>query len=168
MNIENETLTATSIHPATQVGHVSLTVSSLENQFAFYQQALGFSLHWRDDRSAGLGAGGADLLRLVEQPNVKRYQRVTGLYHFAILYPDRRELARAIARLFDLRYPNYPTDHILTKSTYLNDPEGNGVELYTESPEGGDWFMEDGDFFARRIDGSLTNAPSQTGLLLMV
>ena len=146
-----------SIHPDTLVGHVSLKVASLENQIAFYQQVLGFQLHWREENRAGLGAGGADLLRLTEEANVKKYQRVTGLYHFAVLFPNRRELARAMARLFGLKYPNYPTDHIMTKSTYLDDPEGNGIELYTESPEDGTWKMANGTFEARRADGTLSN-----------
>jgi catechol 2,3-dioxygenase len=143
-----------SIHPATSMGPVSLNVASLENQLAFYQQALGFQLHWRKDDQAGLGAGGPDLLRLVEQPGLKKYRGVTGLYHFAILFPDRRELARAMARLFALKYPNYPTDHIMTKTTYLDDLEGNGIELYAESPEDGSWTMANGNFETRRADGS--------------
>src|SRR5574341_2351270 len=142
----NQTQTADktefSIHPKTLIGHVSLKVASLENQITFYQQVLGFQLHWREGDKAGLGAGGPDLLQLIEEPNVKKYQRVTGLYHFAVLFPNRRELARAIARLFALKYPNYPTDHIMTKSTYLDDPEGNGIELYAESPEDGTWMMK--------------------------
>lgn len=146
-----------SIHPATLIGHVALTVASLENQVSFYQQVLGFKLHWRDGNQAGLGAGGADLLRLTEQSGVKRYHRVTGLYHFAVLFPNRRELARAIARLFALRYPNAPTDHIMTKTTYLDDPEGNGIELYAESPEDGTFSMENGRFVTRRADGTLSD-----------
>ncbi len=146
-----------SIRPATLIGHVSLTVANLENQIAFYQQLLGFQLHWREGNKAGLGAGGADLLRLTEEANVKKYQRVTGLYHFAVLFPNRRELARAVARLFALKYPNYPTDHIMTKSTYLDDAEGNGIELYTESPEDGTWMMTNGTFEARRADGTISN-----------
>jgi catechol 2,3-dioxygenase len=153
----SETKTEFSIHPATLIGHVSLTVANLENQIAFYQQVLGFQLHWREGNKAGLGAGGADLLRLTEEPNIRKYQRVTGLYHFAVLFPNRRELARAIARLFALKYPNYPTDHIMTKSTYLDDAEGNGIELYTESPEDGTWRMTNGTFEARRADGTLSN-----------
>ncbi len=146
-----------SIHPATRVGHVALSVANLDNQIAFYQQALGFVQHWRDGNSAGMGAGGADLLRMVEKPGYKRAQRVTGLYHFAVLFPDRRELARAMARLFVLKYRNYPTDHIMTKTTYLDDPEGNGIELYTELPEDGWMGMENGEYIARRADGSLSN-----------
>ena len=146
-----------SIHPATLIGHVSLTIANLENQITFYQQVLGFQLHWREGNKAGLGAGGADLLRLTEEPNVRKYQRVTGLYHFAVLFPNRRELARAIARLFALKYPNYPTDHIMTKTTYLDDPEGNGIELYAESPEDGTWRMANGIFETRRADGAISN-----------
>jgi catechol 2,3-dioxygenase len=153
----SETKTEFSIHPATLIGHVSLTVANLENQITLYQQVLGFQLHWREGNKAGLGAGGADLLRLTEEPNVKKYQRVTGLYHFAVLFPNRRELARAVARLFALKYPNYPTDHIMTKSTYLDDAEGNGIELYTESPEDGTWKMTNGTFEARRADGTISN-----------
>jgi catechol 2,3-dioxygenase len=91
MTTQNKTAPQTkfSIHPATRVGRVALTVANLNNQIAFYQQALGFQLHWQDGARAGLGAGGEDLLHLVELPGVKRYQRTTGLYHFAILFPDR-------------------------------------------------------------------------------
>jgi catechol 2,3-dioxygenase len=155
--IENQTTAVNAIHPKTRVGYVSLTVASLENQIAFYQDALGFQQHWREDKSTGLGAGGEDLVHLVEQPDVKRYTRVTGLYHLAVLYPGQSDLARAIARLFARKITNHPTDHIMTKSTYLDDPEGNGIELYAESPEDGEWFMENGGFYARRSDGTLSN-----------
>lgn len=150
----SETKTEFSIHPATKIGTVSLKVANLENQLTFYQQVLGFQLHWRESNKAGLGAGGADLLQLTEEPNLKKYRSVTGLYHFAVLFPNRRELARATARLFVLKYPNYPTDHIMTKTTYLDDPEGNGIELYTESPEDGTWTMANGTFETRRADGT--------------
>ncbi len=153
----SETKTEFSIHPAAKIGHVSLTVASLDNQIAFYQQVLGFVQHSREENRAVLGTGERELLYLVEQANVKRYQRVTGLYHFAVLFPDRRELARAMARLFVLKYPNYPTDHIMTKTTYLDDPEGNGIELYAESPEDGSWSMENGQYTTRRKDGSLSD-----------
>jgi len=146
--------TQVSIHPATLLGHVSLTVANLENQILFYQQALGFKLHWREGNKAGLGAGGPDLLRLTEQPNLKKYRGVTGLYHFAVLFPNRRELARAVARLSALKIRNHPTDHIMTKTTYLDDLEGNGIELYCESPEDGFWSLKDGKYETRRADGS--------------
>jgi catechol 2,3-dioxygenase len=153
---KSETKTEFSIHPATKVGPVSLTVANLENQLAFYQQALGFQLHRREGSEAVLGTGERELLHLMERAGFKRYRGVTGLYHFAVLFPDRRELARAMARLFALKYTNYPTDHIMTKTTYLDDPEGNGIELYTESPEDGEWIMDE-TFSARRADGTLSN-----------
>jgi len=152
-----ETKTDFSIHPATRVGAVSLNVADLENQLTFYQQVMGFKLHGREGNQARLGSDNAELLHLVEQPGFKRYRRVTGLYHFAVLFPDRRELARAMARLFVLKYPNSPTDHIMTKTTYLDDPEGNGIELYTESPEDGTWSLTNGEYVTRRADGSLSD-----------
>jgi catechol 2,3-dioxygenase len=145
------------IHPHTRIGHVHLSVADLDRQIEFFRQVLGLQLHWREDGRAGLGAGRADLLKLTELPGAQRRRGTTGLYHFALLLPDRRELARAIARLFALRYPNYPTDHIMTKTTYLDDPEGQNIELYTDTPEDGAFGFADGAFFARRADGSLSD-----------
>jgi catechol 2,3-dioxygenase len=142
------------IHPRTLPGYVQLKVASLENLITFYQHALGLQVNWREAARAGLGVDGRDLLRLVELPDGKRYRGVTGIYHFAILFPDRHALARAVARLYALRWPNSPTDHIMTKTTYLEDPEGNTVELYCESPEDGFFGFEDGRFTARHADGS--------------
>ncbi len=152
-----ETRTAVSIHPATKIGEVALSVADLDRQVAFYREVLGFQLHWRKGMTAALGAGAANLLRLTEEPGFKRYRGVTGLYHFAVLFPNRRELARVVARLFALKYENYPTDHIMTKTTYLDDPEGNGIELYTESPEDGTWSLASGEYITRRADGSLSD-----------
>lgn len=156
MTVQTETLPQTDfrIHPDTRPGFVHLTVANLERQIQFYQQVIGLQLHWREGASAGLGVGNADMLRLTEAPLAQRYEHTTGMYHFAILLPNRRELARAIARLFTLRYPNYPTDHIMTKTTYLDDPEGNNIELYTESPEDGTMGFANGNFVAQRADGT--------------
>ena len=151
---QTEAKSGFSIHPATRIGSVSLTVASLDNQIEFYTKAMGFKLHWRDGIKAGLGSGGKDLLLLTEQPDVKKYRGVTGLYHVAYVFPNRHELAIAVARLFAIKYPNSPTDHIMTKTTYLDDLEGNGIELYCESPEDGTWTFKDGKFESRRKDGS--------------
>ena len=150
----SEAKTEFSIHPKTLMGAISLGVANLENQLMFYQQALGFKLHWHEGNRAGLGAGGSDLLLLTEEPNLKKYRGVTGLYHVAYLFPNRRELAIAMARLFAIKYSNAPTDHIMTKTTYLDDLEGNGIELYCESPEDGTWTFKDGKFESYRKDGS--------------
>jgi catechol 2,3-dioxygenase len=138
----------------TRPAYVQLKVADLENQLAFYQQVIGLALNWREMDRAGLGAGGRDLLRLVQLPDGQRYRGVTGIYHFAILFPGRAELARAVARLFALKWPNAPTDHIMTKTTYLEDPEGTTIELYCESPEDGVFMMDpDGSLIARHADG---------------
>jgi len=149
------TETPFTIHPATRMGPVHLTVADLEKQIAFYREVLGFELHWREGSAAGLGAGQEDLLRLTEQVGAPRVRGTTGLYHFAVLLPNRKELGRRLARLFSLRYPNYPTDHVMTETTYLDDPEGNGIELYVDTPEDGTFAIVDGNFIARDADGVL-------------
>jgi catechol 2,3-dioxygenase len=145
--------TKPTIHPATRLGHVHLTVADLDRQVEFYQEAIGLKLHWREGTTAGLGAGSEDLLRLTELRGARRVRGTTGLYHFAVLLPTCRELARAIARLFELHYPNYPTDHVITKTTYLDDPEGNGIEIYADTPEEGSWSVVDGSLVVRDANG---------------
>jgi catechol 2,3-dioxygenase len=142
------------IDPATRPGHVHLTVANLDRQVEFYREVIGLKLHWREGAAAGLGVGNADLLRLTEVRGARRYRGTTGLYHFAILLPNRRELARAIARLFELRYPNYPTDHVMTKTTYLDDPEGQNIELYADTPEDGTFAVVNGVPVARHANGA--------------
>jgi len=142
------------IHPDTVIGPVSLTVSDLDRQIDFQQELLGFKLHWRKGTMAGMGAGGADLVQFVEVPGARQTVRTTGLYHYAVLFPDKRALAQAVTRLFEKRYPNHPTDHVMTKTTYLTDPEGQEIELYAESPEDGSMEIENGSIVVRRVDGS--------------
>lgn len=96
-------------------------------------------------------------MRLTEIPGAQRFRGTSGLYHFAILLPNRRELARAIGRLIAMRYPNAPTDHLMTKTTYLDDPEGQNIELYADTPEDGRFELVDGQFSARRADGTLSD-----------
>jgi catechol 2,3-dioxygenase len=147
---------AFSLHPATRLGPVHLSVADLERQITFYRDVLGFKLHGADGATvARLGAGGEDLLVLTRLPDGRRVRGATGLYHLAVLFPSRRELARALARLFALLYPNYPTDHVMTETTYLDDPEGNGIELYADTPERGTWGIEGGELVARDAQGRL-------------
>ena len=159
MGIEPTVLENTnfSIHARTRLGSLSLAVADMENQIAFYTQALGMEVLVQEAGEAWLGVDGRDLLHLKVEPQFTRYTRVAGLYHFALLYPGRKAFARAVARLFALQVPNSPTDHIMTKSTYLEDPEGNGIELYCESPEDGEFIYNDGVYAARRTDGTLSD-----------
>ncbi len=145
------------IHPATRLGHVHYTVANLERQIDFYQTVLGFTVHWQEGATAGLGAGREDLLRLTEVRSARRVRGTTGAYHFALLFPSRRELARAMARLFTLRYPNYPTDHVVSKSTYLDDPGGNNIELYIRSLDDGTMTVAGDSLIVRRADGTVSD-----------
>jgi catechol 2,3-dioxygenase len=129
-----------------------LTVNSLERQIQFYTQVLGFHLHWQEGAEAALGIEAEVLLRLSEDPTAHRVQNTTGMYHFAILYPSRKELARAIARLFALRYPNYPTDHGISMTTYLDDLEGNNIELYIRTLDRAAFEIVNGEPVVRYAD----------------
>ena len=146
-----------SIPPTTRLGHVHLTVADLDRQIRFYEKVLGMQVHWREDASAGLGAGDDDLLRLTEVKGALRPQRTTGMYHFGLIYPNRTELACTVARLFALRYPNAPTDHGMSKSIYLDDPEGNTIELYILSLEDARLAFENEQVVAYYADGRIGN-----------
>ena len=152
--MQSELKTDYRIPAETKPGYVSLTVADLEHELFFYQEMIGLKILHQEGAYADLGAGGKLLLRLTEVPNARRLRGTTGLYHFAILLPNRRELARVVRRLFDQQYRNYPTDHIMTKTTYLDDPEGNNIELYADTPEDGMMGVIDGVFQARRANGS--------------
>jgi catechol 2,3-dioxygenase len=123
------------ISPATRLGPVHYTTANLERQVAFYRDVLGFQLHWRDGASAGLGAGGEDLLRLTEQPGARRVRGTTGLYHTAFLAPTRWDLANLLRRLAETRTPIQGLmDHGTHQAIYLPDAEGNGIELAWDFP----------------------------------
>jgi len=150
-----ETLSPFSIAPATGVGAVHLAVTDGEQALAFYRDVLGLALLSRTGEEIRLGAGGRELVVLTPGASRQVLDRTTGLYHLALLVPDRRELARVVGRLMSLRYPNSPTDHVMTKSDYLWDPDGNGIEVYAESPEDGVFGFENGMFMARDASGAL-------------
>jgi catechol 2,3-dioxygenase len=143
------------IPSTTRLGHVHLTVADLDRQLTFYRQVLGFKLRWREGAEAALGTDDAPLLRLTEEPAARRVQHSSGMYHFAILYPGRKELARAIARLFALRYPNAPTDHGVSMTTYLDDLEGNNIELYIRTLDRATFETVNGQPVVRYADGRI-------------
>jgi len=122
--------------PATlRLGPVHLTVTDLDRSVDFYGRSIGLRPHRRGDGEAVLGAGGEDLLVLVEQPDARRAGRHAGLYHFALLNPSRLELARAAKRLLATRTPiSGASDHNVSEAIYLPDPDGNGIELAADRP----------------------------------
>jgi catechol 2,3-dioxygenase len=122
--------------PATlRLGPTHLTISNLDGSIAFYERALGLRLHGRDGDSAVLGAGGEDLVVLVEERDAAPGGRHAGLYHFALLYDAREELARAVLRLAETRTRiEGASDHGVSEAIYLRDPDDNGIELYADRP----------------------------------
>jgi catechol 2,3-dioxygenase len=130
------------IDPETTVGPVSLTVPDLDRSIAFYSNALGLVQNRRENGSAWLGAGGVDLLELVEQPDTRLAPGHTGLYHVAIRVPSRPALARSLRRLANTQTPiSGVADHLVSEAIYLEDPDGNGIEIYRDRPrEDWTWF----------------------------
>ena len=122
--------------PATlRLGAVHLIVTDLDRSVAFYQDSLGLRLHRRDGAVAALGAGADDLVVLHEEPAARPPGRHAGLFHFALLYPSRDELARAVQRLALTRTAiSGASDHGVSEAIYLSDPDGNGIELYCDRP----------------------------------
>jgi len=129
-----------SIHPEVTIGHVHLTVSDLERSLLFYRDLLGFEVTARyGDSAVFLSAGGYHhhiaLNTWVGKGAAPAPRGRTGLYHFAILYPTRIELARVLKRLIDENYPlTGSADHGVSEAVYLEDPDQNGVELYADRP----------------------------------
>jgi catechol 2,3-dioxygenase len=130
-----------SIHPETRIGHVHLTVSDLERSLKFYRDLLGFEVTtWYGDSAVFLSAGGyhhhVALNTWAGKGATPPPPGHTGLYHLAILYPNRKELARALKRLMEADYPiEGASDHGVSEAIYLSDPDGNGVELYADRPK---------------------------------
>ncbi len=130
-------MTDSIIHPHARPGPVHLTVAHLEEMLRFYQQVIGLRVKERSAEHAVLTADDASpLLLLTEQPDARpRPRRSTGLYHFAILVPDRAALARSLYRLAETGYPlGGASDHLVSEALYLSDPEGNGIEIYRDRP----------------------------------
>ncbi|MBE2287771.1 MAG: VOC family protein [Prosthecobacter sp.] len=132
------------IHPGVRIGHVHLKVADLERSLAFYCGVLGFQLTQRYGPGAAfVSAGGYHHhigLNTWESRGGKPPPRgTTGLYHVAILYPDRQSLADALRRLIEHKIPlEGAADHGVSEALYLQDPDGNGLELYVDR-DPADW-----------------------------
>ena len=123
--------------PATlRLGPAELVVSDLERSVTWYEEALGLRVRTRGDGSAALGAGGdEDLLVLHEDRAARPAGRHAGIFHYALLFPSREDLARAVLRLAATRTPiTGASDHGVSEAIYLRDPDGIGVELYRDLP----------------------------------
>ena len=129
------------IDPRTRIGHIHLTVSDLDRALAFYRDVLGFEVTTTYGRDAVfLSAGGyhhhIGLNTWAGRGAPAPAPGTTGLYHFAILLPDRKALAGALRRVLDAGVPlEGAADHGVSEAIYLRDPDGNGIELYRDRPE---------------------------------
>jgi len=120
---------------ATRLGGVELTITDLERALDFYTRVLGLSVRELDDRSAALGAGGEDLVTLRVVPGARPAGRHAGLYHYALLFPSREELARVGRRVAESRTRiDGASDHGTHEAIYLPDPDGIGIELAADRP----------------------------------
>lgn len=128
------------IHPEVTIGHVHLTVSDIERSLSFYRNLLGFEVTTRyGDSAVFLSAGGyhhhIGLNTWQGKGATPPPRGHTGLFHTAILYPNRKELAKVLQKLIDAKYPlTGASDHGVSEALYLDDPDRNGVELYVDRP----------------------------------
>ena len=123
---------------ATRLGRVSLQVADLARSLAFYEEVLGFRVTASAPGRASLAAGGDDapLVELHEKPGVRPVPRrgLLGLFHFAILLPDRESLGRLVTHLAEIGAHAGMSDHAVSEALYLSDPDGLGIEVYADRP----------------------------------
>ncbi|MDP9077266.1 MAG: VOC family protein [Bacteroidota bacterium] len=144
----------------TRIGHVHLKVSDLQKSLDFYCGLLGFDkMLMYGGQAAFISAGGyhhhIGLNTWHSKGAAPAPEYAPGLYHTAILYPERKDLAAILQRLIDAKYPiTGASDHGVSEAIYLDDPDGNGVELYWDRPRD-EWPKdENGDMtmFTQRLD----------------
>jgi len=129
------------VNPETRIGHVHLKVANIERALGFYRDVLGFEVtQWYGEDAVFLSAGGyhhhIGLNTWMSRNARPAPANSAGLFHLAILYPERRELARALKWLLEEGYPiDGASDHGVSEALYLTDPDGNGVELYRDRPQ---------------------------------
>ena len=129
------------VSAGTSIGHVHLKVADIERSLVFYRDILGFEVtQWYGEDAVFLSAGGyhhhIGLNTWQSKGAPPTPHRSAGLFHLAILYPERRDLAQALRWLVDAEYPlDGASDHGVSEALYLRDPDGNGVELYADRPQ---------------------------------
>lgn len=124
------------IHPSIKLGPVSLRISNLAQSVRFYTEVVGLKMLRQHGRVAELTADGKQPLLIIEeiQDLVRPQTRTAGLYHFAILVPNRESLGLVLANLIAHNIPVGQGDHLVSEALYINDPDGNGIEIYADRP----------------------------------
>lgn len=146
------------LNAQTRMGAVHLTVSDLARSSGYYSEAVGLRLLNRTPGRASFGAGDEELLVLVEERGAGSSAEFSGLYHFALLVPERRQLAAWLAHAARDRVPLVGlSDHFVSEALYLADPDGHGIEIYWDRPRR----MWEGQVASR-----MTTIPLDVGSLL--
>jgi catechol 2,3-dioxygenase len=130
----------TAIDPAARMGMIALTVADVARSLDYYRRAIGLIELGRSGDQVVLGVADRPLLRLTEQRGAHRWpvERVTGLYHLALLLPDRPTLGRWLRHYLSSGFPSPGQgDHFVSEALYLRDPDGHGVEVYADRPRVG-------------------------------
>jgi catechol 2,3-dioxygenase len=147
------------IAPDVAMGPVHLTVADLDRSVGFYEKRIGLAVRDRRDGTVTLG-GGRDLLVLLERPGAKPSHGYTGLYHFALLLPERAHLATWLAHAARERVQlTGLSDHFVSEAIYLDDPDGHGIEIYWDRPR---------EVWQGQVAQRLTTIPLDVGDLMGV
>ncbi|UQZ36259.1 glyoxalase [Paenibacillus sp. PK3_47] len=130
-------MTAAKLHEEVQIGLVQIRVSNLERSLDFYENVVGLQVLRRQERVAEMTADGSRvllILREIEHAVIPRRSSFAGLYHFAILLPDRPSLGLVLRNLIDSGIHIGQGDHLVSEALYIQDPDNNGIELYRDRP----------------------------------
>jgi catechol 2,3-dioxygenase len=145
------------IAPETRMGLVELSVSDLDRSLAYWQNTVGLRVLSRDDGAAELGVD-TPLVRFVEEPGATSAQGYTGLFHVALLVPDRASLGRFFKHIVrDGIEVTGLSDHVVSEAIYLRDPDYHGIEIYADRPR---------ETYAGRVAETMTTVPLDTDSLL--
>jgi catechol 2,3-dioxygenase len=145
------------IAPDTHMGLVELSVSDLDRSLAYWRDAIGLRVLSREAGTAELGAD-TPLVRFVEEPGARSAQGFTGLFHVALLVPDRPSLGRFLAHAVREQIPlTGLSDHVVSEAIYLRDPDYHGIEVYADRPR---------EQWEGHVAQTMTTIPLDTGSLL--
>jgi catechol 2,3-dioxygenase len=145
------------IAPDTHMGLVELSVSDLDRSLAYWQDAIGLRVLSREDGTAELGTD-TPLVRFVEEPGARSAQGFTGLFHVALLVPDRPSLGRFLAHTVRDQIPlTGLSDHRVSEAIYLRDPDYHGIEVYADRPR---------EQWEGHVSQTMTTIPLDTASLL--
>lgn len=132
--------------PNTFVRHVNIKVQDLDRSLTFYKDVLGFQILEQTENTAELTTDGKTSVLSIEQPEnvVPKYGKNTGLYHFALLLPERIDLANIVHHFREIGFQFGASDHLVSEALYLDDPDGNGIEIYIDRKPS-DWTWINGE-----------------------